>query len=458
MKSQWQILIVDDEAVMRESLVAWLQEDGYLVDTAASGREAIAKAAEKDYVAYCVDLKMPPGIDGIETMTEIRKLRPDAAVLIITAYATVDTAITAMKEGAVDYLVKPCNPREISLVMERIIRVKTIERENQVLRQKLTGQYAFQNIVSRNARMLSLLETVRNVAGYRSTVLIRGESGTGKELFARALHQCGDRKEGPFVAVSCAALTETLLESELFGYEKGAFTGAQERRRGKFEIAAGGTLFLDEMGDISPKLQTDLLRVLQERRFFRVGGTVEVEADVRVIAASHVDLEAAIHEGRFRQDLFYRLNVIEIHVPPLRERLEDVPLLVRHFIEQLSVELGKEVTGISDAAMRVLMAHDWPGNVRQLENAIERAIISSHDGVLAEPDFAFLARPSSAEADALSLGSMTLEAIERRAIAMTLRKTQGNVKEAAAVLGIDRSTLYEKLKRYDIPNPHGPAA
>lgn len=457
MKNQWRILIVDDEAVMRESLAAWLQEDGYLVDTAASGREGIAKAAEKDYVVYCVDLKMPPGIDGIETMMEIRKLHPDAAVLIITAYATLDTAITAMKEGAVDYLVKPCNPREMSVVMERLIRVKTIERENQLLRHKLTGQYAFQNIVSRNARMLSLLELVRNVAGYRSTVLIRGESGTGKELFARAIHQCGDRAEGPFVAVSCAALTETLLESELFGYEKGAFTGALERRRGKFELANAGTLFLDEMGDISSKLQTDLLRVLQERRFFRVGGSAEVEIDVRVIAATHVDLDAAIREGRFRQDLFYRLNVIEIHVPPLRERLEDVPLLARHFIEQLSLELGKEVVGISDAAMRVLMAHDWPGNVRQLENAIERAIVNSREGVLSEADFAFLTRPASTEADALSLGSMTLEEIERRAIVATLRKTQGNVKEAAAALGIDRSTLYEKLKRYDIANPHRPS-
>jgi DNA-binding NtrC family response regulator len=457
MKNQWQILIVDDEAAMRESLAAWLQEDGYLVDTAASGREGIAKAAEKDYVVYCVDLKMPPGIDGIETMTEIRKLHPDAAVLIITAYATVDTAITAMKEGAVDYLVKPCNPREISVVMERLIRVKTIERENQVLRHKLTGQYAFQNIVSRNARMLSLLELVRNVAGYRSTVLIRGESGTGKELFARALHQCGDRAGGPFVAVSCAALTETLLESELFGYEKGAFTGAQERHKGKFELADGGTLLLDEMGDISSKLQADLLRVLQERRFFRVGGSAEVGIDVRVIAATHVDLEAAIREGRFRQDLFYRLNVIEIHVPPLRERLEDVPLLARHFIEQLSLELGKEVAGISDAALRVLIAHDWPGNVRQLENAIERAIVNSREGVLSEADFAFLTGPSSAEADALSPGSMTLEEIERRTIAATLRKTQGNVKEAASVLGIDRSTLYEKLKRYDIANPHRPS-
>jgi DNA-binding NtrC family response regulator len=463
MKNQWHVLVVDDEPAMRESLAAWLHEDGYSVDTAASGREGIAKAAEKDYVAYCIDLKMPPGIDGIETMAEIRKVRPDAAVLIITAYATVDTAITAMKEGAVDYFVKPCNPREISLVMERLIRIKTIERENQVLRHKLTGQYAFQNIVSRNARMQALLELVRNVAAYRSTVLIHGESGTGKELFARALHQCGDRADKPFVAVSCAALTETLLESELFGYEKGAFTGAQERRKGKFELADGGTIFLDEMGDISPKLQADLLRVLQERRFFRVGGSAEVETDVRVIAATHVDLEAAIRDGRFRQDLFYRLNVIELHVPPLRERLEDVPLLARHFIERLSVELGREVSGISDAAMRVLMAHDWPGNVRQLENAIERAIVSSREGALSEADFEFLTRPATTDPEALSLGSMTLEEIERRAIAVTLRKTQGNVKEAAAALGIDRSTLYEKLKRYGItnahphPHPHRPA-
>jgi DNA-binding NtrC family response regulator len=457
MKNQWHVLVVDDEAVMRESLAAWLEEDGYIVDTAASGREGIAKAAEEDYVAYCVDLKMPPGIDGIETLAGIRKLRPDAAVLIITAYATVDTAIMAMKEGAVDYLVKPCNPREISLVMERLIRVKEIERENLVLRQKLTGQYAFQNIVSKNARMLSLLELVRNVAGYRSTVLIRGESGTGKELFARALHQCGDRASGPFVAVPCAALSETLLESELFGYEKGAFTGAQERRRGKFELANGGTLFLDEMGDISPKLQTDLLRVLQERRFFRVGGSEEVAIDVRVIAATHVDLEAAIREGHFREDLFYRLNVIEIHVPPLRERLEDIPLLARHFIEQLSLELGKKVTGVSDAAIRALMAHEWPGNVRQLENAIERAIVNSREGVLSEADFEFLSRPSGPQADVFPLGSVTLEEVERRTIVSTLRRTQGNVKEAAAVLGIDRSTLYEKLKRYDISNPHRPS-
>lgn len=452
MKDHWHVLVVDDESAMRESLSAWLHEDGYIVDTAASGREAITKAAERDYVAYCVDLKMPPGIDGIETMNEIRKIHPDAAVLIITAYATVDTAITAMKEGAVDYFVKPCNPREISLVMERLIRVKMIERENQVLRHKLTGQYAFQNIVSRNQRMLALLELVRNVAAYRSTVLIHGESGTGKELFARALHQCGDRANGPFVAVSCAALTETLLESELFGYEKGAFTGAQDRRKGKFEVAHGGTLFLDEMGEISAKLQADLLRVLQERRFFRVGGTTEVEADVRVIAATHVDLQTAIREGRFRQDLFYRLNVIEIHVPPLRERLEDVPLLARHFIERLSVELGKQVTGISDAALRVLMSYEWPGNVRQLENAIERAIVSSREGLLSETDFEFLTGGPNPDGGALSLGSMTLEEIERRAIVATLRKTQGNVKEAAGALGIDRSTLYEKLKRYEIAN------
>ncbi|TNF37381.1 MAG: sigma-54-dependent Fis family transcriptional regulator [Deltaproteobacteria bacterium] len=453
MKNQWRVMVVDDEAIMRESLAAWLQEDGYAVDTAASGREALALAAEQEHAVYFVDLKMPPGMDGIETMQGLRKLHPDASVFIITAYATVDTAITAMKEGAVDYLVKPCNPHEISLLMERLIRVKTLERENLVLRQKLTGRYSFQNIVSKNARMLELLELVKNVAGYRSTVLIRGESGTGKELFARAIHMCGDRADGPFVAVSCAALTETLLESELFGYERGAFTGAKDRRKGKCELANGGTLFLDEMGDISPKLQADLLRVLQERRFFRVGGNEEVVLDARVIAATHVDLETAVREGRFRQDLYFRLNVIEIEVPPLRERLEDIPLLARHFLERLSFELGKPMVDLSDGAVRALMAHGWPGNVRELENAIERAIVSARDAVLSEADFAFLERPSLTPDGGADLGTVTLQDLERRAIEATLRRTQGNVKEAAQVLGIDRSTLYEKLKRYDITNP-----
>jgi len=452
MKSKWSVLIVDDEKIMRESLAAWLAEDGYATQEASSGEEAVALARKHEYAVYFIDLKMP-GMDGIETMMAIREFRPDAMLLIVTAYATVDTAVRALKEGAIDYLVKPVNPNEISMVMERLIRLKTLEYENSVLRQKLSGAHAFQNIISKNARMQDLTRLVRDVADFRSTVLVRGESGTGKELFARAVHQCGERASGPFVAISCAALTENLLESELFGYEKNAFTGATSRHKGKFELADGGTLLLDEMGDISPKLQVDLLRVLQERSFYRVGGNDLVKVDVRVIAATHVDLEAAISEGRFRQDLYYRLKVIEICVPPLRERRDDVPLLARHFIDRLSVELRKPVDGISDDALRVLMAHDWPGNVRELENTIERALICCRDNVLSAADFSFLEQSSQPEGR-LDLGAVSLQEIEQRAIQTTLQRTGGNIKEASSVLGIDRSTLYEKLKRYKIPNPH----
>src|SRR3982751_6899648 len=335
MSTHWQILVVDDEEVMCESLAAWLREDGYVVDTAPSGRCAVEKAQSRDYAIYFVDLKMPGGMDGIETMMQISKLRPEASIIIITAYATVDTAITAMKEGAQEYIVKPCNPEEISLLVNRIIKVKNLQRENTILRKKLTRQYCVHDVVSKNPRMQEIMSLCGEIASLRSTVLIQGESGTGKELVARAIHNAGDRASKPFVAVSCAALAETLLESELFGHEKGSFTGANQQKRGKFEMADGGTLLLDEIGDISPKLQVDLLRVLQERSFYRVGGSQEVQVDVRVIAATHVNLQQAVADGKFRDDLFYRLNVIELRIPPLRARREDIPLLAGHFVERL---------------------------------------------------------------------------------------------------------------------------
>jgi DNA-binding NtrC family response regulator len=448
-KAHWRILVVDDEEVMCESLAAWLREDGYLVDIAASGRDAVLKAKAVDYALYFVDLKMPGGLDGIETMMEIRRLRPDACVIIITAYATVDTAITAMKEGAQEYIVKPCNPEEISLLVNRIIKVKNLQRENTVLRKKLTRQYKVHDIISKNPRMREIVELAAEVSSLRSTVLIRGESGTGKELIARAIHYSGARAGRPFIAISCAALAETLLEAELFGHEKGAFTGAVERKRGKFELAEGGTIFLDEIGDISPKLQADLLRVLQERSFYRVGGTEEIRVDVRVIAATHQNLQQAIQEGRFRDDLYYRLNVIEIRIPPLRERREDIPLLVPHYLERLSHELGKAVSGITEDAMKVLLDHNWPGNVRELENALERAIVTSRSSTITEDDLAFLAagrdpRPWSVPPD------LTLADLEKLAIQAALHRTSGNVKEAALRLGIDRSTLYEKIRRYEV--------
>ena len=450
MKKNWVILVVDDETVMRESLAAWLAEDGYTVDAAASGREAVELAAARDYAIYFVDLKMPPGMDGLATMMEIRKIHPEASVIIMTAYATVDTAITAMKEGAQEYIVKPCNPEEISLLVARIIKVKTLQRENQILRQRLAGQYSFHDIISKNPKMREIFELVRDVASLKSTVLIEGESGTGKELVARAIHFSGERAASPFVPVSCAALAESLLESELFGHEKGSFTGASERKRGKFEQAEGGTLFLDEIGDISPKLQADLLRVLQERAFFRVGGSAEVRVDVRVIAATRVDLQEQVTAGAFRDDLFYRLNVINIRIPPLRERREDIPLLAGAFLERLSREIGKEVGELSEGALKVLMDHDWPGNVRELENAVERAIVTARSRVLTEEEFAFLRTAPAPAGGWAAPDSLPLAEVERRVILATLARTAGNIKEAAGSLGIDRSTLYDRLKRYGL--------
>jgi DNA-binding NtrC family response regulator len=449
--THWHIMVVDDEEVMRESLAAWLREDGYNVDTTVSGKEAIEKARTYDYAIYFVDLKMPGGIDGIETMMEIRKFHPEASIIIVTAYATVDTAITAMKEGAQEYIVKPCNPEEISLLVNRIIKVKNLQRENSILRKKLTKQYSFHDILSKSPKMGKIFELVKDIAGLRSTVLIQGESGTGKELIARAIHFSGGREAKPFVGVSCAALPETLLESELFGHEKGSFTGASSQRKGKFEMADGGTIFLDEIGDISSKLQMDLLRVLQERKFYRVGGTEEIEVDVRVIAAANVDLDRAVREGKFRDDLFYRLNVISIHIPPLRERREDIPILAHSFVERLSHELGRKVDGISEGALRILLDHEWPGNVRELENAIERAIVTCKTTMLTDEDVAFLVPVADQGKASWNVPSnITLEEAERHIITATVQRTHGNIKEAASILGIDRSTLYDRLKKYNV--------
>jgi len=449
-KPRWEILVADDESVMRESLAAWLREDGFAVDTASSGREAITRAQEKDYAIYFIDLKMPGGMDGIETMMEIRKIHADASVIIITAFATVDTAITAMKEGAQEYIVKPCNPEEISLLVKRIIKVKNLQRENTILRKKLTRQYRFQDIISKNPRMQEIFELIRDISSLRSTVLIQGESGTGKELIARAIHYSGDRSSGPFVGVSCAALAETLLESELFGHEKGSFTGAIGQKKGKFEQADQGTIFLDEIGDISSKLQMDLLRILQERSFYRVGGSEEIHVDVRVIAATNVNLQDAVRDGKFRDDLYYRLNVITIRIPPLRERREDIPLLAATFIERISHELGKQVTDITEGAISILMNHGWPGNVRELENVIERAIITCRGKALTEDDLEFLRfAPVSMQPWDVP-HDVTLDEIEKRVIEATIQRTGGNIKEAAAVLGIDRSTLYARIKKFDI--------
>jgi two-component system, NtrC family, response regulator AtoC len=439
------ILVVDDEEIVRESLKAWLEKDGYLVDSAVDGPDALAKAKAGHWPIVLLDLKMP-GLDGLQVLEELRKLDPQVVVVMMTAFATVGTAVTAMKLGAYDYLVKPFDPEELSQLVHRVVEQQALVRENAVLRRACKRDYRFRDLLSKSPRMHAVFDLARCAANSPSTILVLGESGSGKELLARAIHFESPRRDGPFVAVSCAALTESLLESELFGYEKGAFTGAVAARRGKFELAKGGTLLLDEIGDVSPKLQMDLLRVLEERRFYRVGGTEPITADVRVIAATNRDLPKAVAAGEFREDLFYRLNVIAITLPPLRERKEDIPLLVQSFVERLGAELGRRVESVSGEAMDVLTAHHWPGNVRELRNVIERAIVVASSRIIEAKDLG-LAPAGGTGADA---PARSLEDVERRHIGLVLEESHGNVSRAARVLEIDRVTLYNKIRKYGL--------
>ncbi len=446
MRKEVNILVVDDEEIVRNSLVDWLREDGYHAEAASDGFEALQKLKERPWDIALVDLKMPK-MDGLELMERMKEVDPDIQVIIITAYATVHTAVQAMKKGAYDYLVKPFNPEEISLLIERLIQSKELAREVSFLRKELTKQYRFHDLVSKSPKMQQVFEFARTVAKSNSNILILGESGTGKELLARAIHNESPRANGPFVAVSCVALPETLLESELFGHEKGAFTDAISQKKGKFELAHGGTLFLDEIGDISPKLQLALLRVLEEREFTRVGGTQPIRVDVRIIAATNRDLKRAVDEGHFRDDLYYRLNVISIKIPPLRERKEDIPLLAQHFVEKFNIELGKRVERISEEAMKKLMAYHWPGNVRELENVIERAMVITKGSVI-RPEEIQLPTEETPPAE-----DKSLRAVERAHILRVLEENNWNVQRSAQILGIDRVTLYNKMKRYGIKRP-----
>jgi two-component system, NtrC family, response regulator AtoC len=440
-KKNTRILLVDDEEIVRESLSGWLEKDGYTIGTAPDGLAGVQAVEEASWSILLVDLKMP-GIDGLEVLRRVKEKSPEVAVVIMTAYATVDTAVSAMKLGAFDYIVKPFDPEEVSLMIEKIVAQQALVRENVILRKALKREYHFHDLVTKSASMQGTLELARTAARSPSTILILGESGTGKELLARAVHAESPRHDKPFVAVSCAALTETLLESELFGYEKGAFTGAAQRREGRFVAADGGTLFLDEIGDISPKLQLDLLRVLEERRVTRVGGTESVPVDVRIIAATNRDLLKAVADGRFRQDLFYRLNVITLTLAPLRERKEDIPPLVDRLLEQLAVELKKPVEGVSPEAMALLLTHSWPGNVRELRNVLERGIVVSRGPFLLPADLGLTLRGEEMPAHPASLAE-----IERQHIAAVLKSTGGNVTQAARILDIDRVTLYSKIHK-----------
>jgi DNA-binding NtrC family response regulator len=438
------ILVVDDEEIVRESLGGWLEKDGYQVACAPDGLAALERLKAERWSILIVDLKMP-GLDGLGVLEEAKKLQADVAVVIMTAYATVDTAVAAMKMGAYDYLVKPFDPEELSIMMQKIVSQQALVRENVVLRQALKKEYQFRDLLSKSPAMQKVFELARTAARSHSTILVLGESGSGKEVLARAIHAESPRAEGPFVAVSCAALTESLLESELFGHERGAFTGAIARRKGKFEAAHGGTLFLDEVGDVGAKLQLDLLRVLEERRFHRIGGNEEVAVDVRIIAATNRDLRKAAQEGKFREDLYYRLNVIPIVIPPLRDRREDVPLLVESFLERLAVEMKKPIDGVSADAMTALMAHDWPGNVRELRNVLERGAVVAQAPTIQLAD---LGLPARGEAPPRAGTMASLEEVEKRHVAAVLGHTQGNVSQAARILGIDRVTLYNKMRKY----------
>ncbi|MEJ2078199.1 MAG: sigma-54 dependent transcriptional regulator [Acidobacteriota bacterium] len=436
------ILVVDDELIVRKSLGGWLQEEGYVVDVAGSGKEALEALSRDEWDIFLVDIKMP-GIDGLELQRRIHEIHPDATVIIMTAYASVDTAVEAMKEGAYDYVVKPFEPEALENLIRKAAERKQLLDENVQLRKKIDEMSAFHGIVGSSPAISRVLEEVRMVAESDTTVLVRGESGTGKELIARAIHACSARRYLPIVTVSCGALSEGLLESELFGHEKGAFTGAQYRRKGKFEMADGGTLFLDEIGDISLKTQVDLLRILEEKRVCRVGGNKLIPVDFRLIAATNKNLESMVREQTFREDLYYRLNVFSITLPPLRERREDIPMLTEHFLHQFAESMNKHVTKVSPEALEFLCRHDWPGNIRELQNAMERAVLVCRSETLGPRDFPRLQEDKPREPDEKSLA-----AVERDHIQDVLEETGWNISRSARLLQIDRVTLYNKIKKY----------
>jgi DNA-binding NtrC family response regulator len=440
--TQGKLLIVDDELSVRDSLGKWFREEGYEVCTVENASDALTRLAQQRWDAALVDIKMH-GTDGIELQHRMHEVDPELIVIMMTGYASVETAVAALKNGAYDYVTKPLDPDEIAHLVKKALEHKRTAQENVLLRETVAEVARPGDIIGQSTAMRKIFDAIETVGPTDATVLITGESGTGKELVARAVHQASPRKFHPLVVIHCGALTETLLESELFGHEKGAFTGAQYRKKGKFEIAEGGTVFLDEIGDVTLKTQTDLLRVLQEREITRVGGNQIIKVDFRCIAATNKDLEKLIEEGKFRPDLFYRLNVFRIHLPPLRERREDIPALVEHFVRKFSLAMNKHITRISPAAMNQLQQQPWVGNVRELENAVERAMVVGQEPELREGDFIFKTPTISNGAS-----GKKLEEMERAYILRVVEECGGNQSHAAEVLDIDRVTLYHKLKKY----------
>ena len=439
------ILVVDDELSIRESLSGWLRQDGFEVENAADGMAALSMIKETHYDIMLIDVKMPE-MDGLTLLRQLKEMEPEIAVVMMTAHGAIQDAVDAMRLGAHDYLLKPFDLEELSLTIDKLVRIQTLSMENLILKDRMATMTRFENLVGQSPPMLRLFEAIVDVAQSDATVLITGETGTGKELVARAIHAQSPRCYGPFIAINCGAFTEHLLESELFGHEKGAFTDAKFTKKGRLEMADAGTLFLDEIGDISMKMQIDLLRVLETHEFTRVGGTASLKSDFRVIAATHRDLQEAIAQKTFRQDLFYRLNVFNLQVPPLRERQEDISPLAHHFLRRFATETNKKIDSIHPAALEAMRAYAWPGNVRELENAIERAVVVEKGRQIKLADLPFVS-PRAEEAE---IGTLSLEEIERQHIARILAAENGNISNSARVLGINRTTLYHKIKKYGL--------
>lgn len=448
------VLVVDDEANARSALGEILQEAGYVVDTAPNGQIGLTKLAQFDPDVVLTDLKMPV-LDGLGLIEKGRPIVPHAAFIVMTAFGTINTAVKAIQIGAENYMTKPIDLDALQALVERALERALLSREAAMLRERIDHTYHFDRIIGEHPTMQRLLKMVAQVAKSRATVLIHGESGTGKELIAAAIHQHSKRRDKPFVKLNCAALSETLLESELFGHERGSFTGAAGRREGRFKQADGGTLFLDEVSEIPPPLQIKLLRFLQEREFERVGGNETLSVDVRVVAATNTDLKQLVEDGIFREDLFYRLKVVQLDVPPLRVRRSDVPLLAQAFLNRFTEENERELNGFSDSALQHLMAYPWPGNVRELENAIERAVVMSHGDVI---DVADLPTGTQGHLEGSGLAALipgiTMTELERLAIIQTLDAVDGSTARAAKILGVSQRKIQYRIKEwgYEPPN------
>ncbi|RPI17734.1 MAG: sigma-54-dependent Fis family transcriptional regulator [Ignavibacteriae bacterium] len=445
MKQAHKILVVDDEKIVRESLFHWFEDEGYCVDTAVDALDALKQFDKGKYDLILLDMKMP-GMSGLELLTKIKEIDKDSIVILITAFASVPTAIQALKEGAYDYVTKPVDPDELNNLVKNAIEQKSLKDENYLLKDKIEQMIIPENLIGESDEMRKIFELINTVAPTDTTVMIRGESGTGKELVAKAIHLNSKRKYFPIVTVNCGAIAESLLESEFFGHERGAFTGANYRRKGKFEMANEGTIFLDEIGTISPKIQVELLRIIESKTFTRVGGNETIKSNFRVIAATNEALEELVKQGKFREDLYYRLNVFSIFIPPLRERRKDIKPLAYHFLSKFNSAMNKNVTKISDVAMNFLFDYEWKGNVRELENAIERAVVVGKGDTIELEDLPFYSKNTNEPEPEIS----TLSDLEKRYIEKTLNQNNWNINKCAGILGIERATLYNKISKYGL--------